>query len=134
MHSKQKGNIGQLAVGTKLAQLGYSVFTEQGDLSKIDIIAEKDGKLLRIQCKCITPIKGVLRLYTKKSGPNYEFRYTKDQFDYFAAVNIETLDVYLIASEIVEKNRACLHLRLDDRKYKHSQYANNYKIEKILGS
>lgn len=55
MHNKRKGNIGELAVALELANHEYSVFTEQGDISKIDLVAEKDGVLIRIQCKAITP-------------------------------------------------------------------------------
>lgn len=45
MHAKIKGNIGQFATCLVLSTMGFSVFTEEGDISKIDIIAEKTTNL-----------------------------------------------------------------------------------------
>lgn len=88
MHSKRKGNIGQLATSYFLSQFGFSVFLEAGDISKIDLIAEKDGKLITFQCKAITPKKGILSLSLRKCGPNYTVKYSEDQFDFFAVYDL----------------------------------------------
>jgi hypothetical protein len=137
MHSKRKGNIGQFAVGLALTKLGYSVFTEEGDISKIDIIAEKNGKLLKIQCKAITPTGGCIKIPLKKSGPNYQFYYNADMFDYFGAYDLEDDKVYLVSSEILKQNNTLLNLRKTNSKNNQKTKVNmaeDYEIEKVLGS
>ena len=118
MHSKRKGNIGQTAVAKELTKLGYSVFVELGDISKIDLIAEKNGKILRIQCKAITSKKGKVSLPLSKSGPNYKFKYTKEMFDYFAVYVLDRDVVAFISSEEALKNTNTINLRLDAPKNK----------------
>lgn len=116
MHNKQKGNIGEAATILRLAQLGYNVFKEIGDLSKIDVIAEKDGSLLRIQCKCVKPKKGMVQLSLKKSGPGYQYTYKSTDVDYFALCNVETSEVAFIPSSIVNENDSNVNLRLEPSK------------------
>ena len=135
MHSKRKGNIGQFAVGLALTKLGYSVFTEEGDISKIDIIAEKNGCLIKIQCKAVTPCDGCIKIPLKKNGPNYTFYYDSKMFDYFGAYDLEDDKVYLVASSILSTNNTLFNLRKD--KPKNNQrgkinLASDYLIEKIL--
>ena len=137
MHSKRKGNIGQFAVGLALTKLGYSVFTEEGDISKIDIIAEKDGKLIKIQSKAITPTNGCIKIPLKKSGPNYEFHYDPGMFDYFGAYDLEEDKVYLVSSDILKENNTLFNLRKEEPKNKQKNginVASDYEIEKVLGS
>jgi hypothetical protein len=135
MHSKRKGNIGQFAVGLALTKLGYSVFTEEGDISKIDIIAEKDGKLLRIQSKAITPVDNRLILNLKKSGPNYKFHYECGMFDYFGIYDLEDGNVYLVPDSILSENNNTFNLRKTPSKNNQTSgvhMASDYLIEKML--
>jgi len=137
MHSKRKGNIGQFGVGLALTKLGYSVFTEEGDISKIDIIAEKDGKLIKIQSKAITPVDGCIKIPLKKSGPNYQFYYDASMFDYFAAYDLEDGKVYLVSSNILKENNTLFNLRKESPKNNQKDkinLASDYEIEKVLGS
>ena len=137
MHSKKKGNIGQFAVSLSLAKLGYSVFTEEGDISKIDIIAEKNNQLLKIQCKAITPENGCLQLSLKKSGPNYKFHYTPEMFDYFGICDLEDYKVYLVSSAILQKNNNGLNLRKIPTKNNQKtkvHMASDFLIEKVLST
>lgn len=54
MHSKQLGNLGETIVAASLIKKGYSVFTQLGDLSKIDLLAVgSDFNPIKIQIKCI---------------------------------------------------------------------------------
>lgn len=136
MHSKRKGNIGQFAVGLELTKLGYSVFTEEGDISKIDVIAEKNGKLIRIQVKSITPVKNTLICKMVKAGPNYRFTYDKSMFDYFAIHDMSDGKVYLIDSTILDKNGNSLTLRKTSTQNNQKNKVNmaeDYEISKVLG-
>lgn len=135
MHSKKKGNIGQFGVGLALSKMGYSIFTEEGDISKIDLIAEKNNFLLKIQCKAITPTNGTLRVHLKKSGPNYKFAYKPSMFDYFGIYDLEDGKVYLISSKILEDHSNCLTLRKVKSKNNQSygvKYADDFIVEKVL--
>ena len=135
MHSKRKGNIGQFALGLALTKLGYSVFTEEGDISKIDIIAEKDGKLLKIQSKAITPKDNKLILSLKKSGPNYKFKYERGVFDYFGIYDLEDGNVYLVPDSILSENNNTFNLRKIQSKNNQIfgiHMASDYLIDKVL--
>lgn len=114
LHNKQKGNIAEAIVELDLKIKGYSVFKELGDLSKIDLIAEKDNQIIRLQVKGITPNEnGSLHLRAIKTGPNYSFKYTKDMFDYFAVVDLVSKQVGYVPSNIFEKQNN-IHLRIRD--------------------
>jgi|688.fasta_scaffold504115_3 hypothetical protein len=135
MHSKLKGNIGQFAISLALAKLGFSIFSEEGDISKIDLVAEKFGKLLRFQCKAITPVNGCLHLPLKKSGPGYKFKYTPTMFDYFAVYDLEDGRVYAISATILDSVKNTLTLRKiagKNGQTKHVHKAADYEIGKVL--
>jgi hypothetical protein len=117
MHSKNKGNIGELATATQLSKLGYKVFKEIGDLSKIDLIAESpSGELLRIQCKAVNIKNGVAQLFLRKSGPNYSFKYVKSDMDVFALIRLDTLEVAWIPSSVLDKRSCTFSLRVSQAK------------------
>jgi len=137
MHSKRKGNIGQFGVGLALTKLGYSVFTEEGDISKIDLIAEKNGNLIKIQAKSITPINGCIKIPLKKSGPNYQFYYDVNMFDYFGAYDLEDGSVYLVSSQILKTHNTLFSLRKTESKNKQEyniNIASDYLIDKVLSN
>ena len=53
LHKKNKGSIGELKVAADLITKGFSVFTELGDNSKVDLIAIENStyKTYKIQVK-----------------------------------------------------------------------------------
>lgn len=135
MHTKRKGNIGQFAVGLALAKLGYSIFTEEGDISRIDLIAERNGKLLRFQCKAITPVDECIRIPLKKTGPNYCFYYSQKMFDYFGVYDLSDGGVYAVPATILQQTRHNLSLRKTPAKNnqtKHTHMAATYELSAIL--
>lgn len=136
MHTKRKGNIGELAVGLAFAKAGYSIFYENGDISKIDLIAEKNGKMIRVQCKAYNPKhdSDCIPLKFSKSGPNYNFDYNKSDFDFFAILNLANEEIYLINSDIIE-NKKSITLRVAKSKnnqIKNCNDSNNYLFERVL--
>lgn len=135
MHSKRKGNIGQFAVATKLAEYGFSVFTEEGDISKVDLIAEKGGKLLRIQVKAVTPKNNVVICKFTKSGPNYSFTYTPDMFDYFAVYDLINKGIYFVSNKFLTVNIETIAMRLvpaKNNQWKKIRMASEFAADKIL--
>lgn len=132
MHSKRKGNIGSFGIGLELAKLGYSIFTEEGDISKIDIIAEKEGKIIRIQSKAITPKDDCLILELQKCGPNYRFKYEVDFFDYFGIWDLINHKAYLVPSTVLVDHNKSFKLRLISNNNHKVNMANDYSLDKIL--
>jgi hypothetical protein len=132
MHSKRKGNIGSFGIGLELAKLGYSIFTEEGDISKIDIIAEKEGTIIRIQSKAITPKDDCLVLELQKCGPNYRFKYEVGFFDYFGIWDLTNHKAYLVPSTILVDHNKAFKLRLISNNNHKVNMASDYCLNKIL--
>lgn len=122
MHSKQKGNIGELAIATDLAKRGYSVFTESGDLSKVDLIALVGSKAVRLQIKALTSVDGVLKLLTYKTGPNYQFRYSREDFDILGVYCLDTEHILYVGTHELLANGRSFSVRL--------RAAKNNQVEK----
>lgn len=124
MHTKIKGNIGQFATSLALSKLGYSVFTEEGDISKIDLIAELNGKTIKFQCKAITPTKGKLVLPFRKCGPGYSFYYTPKMFDYFSVYDLTSGKLYAVSTELIDELKT-INLRVQPTKNNQSSGVHN---------
>ena len=83
----QKGTLGEIAVCKELIQSGFSVFTEAGGHSKLDLIVlDKDFKVFKIQVKAVKSKEEVVTVYSIKTclNPKYNSVYTVDQIDIFA--------------------------------------------------
>lgn len=135
MHAKRKGNVGQLATALCLAKLGFSIFTEDGDISKIDLIAERDGRLLRFQCKAVTSQNGKLEVPLRKCGPNYRYVYCEGLFDFFAVYDLTDGQLYLLPATILRQNCNVLVLRkrlARNNQTKGVRSAEDYLAERIL--
>lgn len=113
LHTKVKGNIGEIAVAKDLMLQGFEVFTELGDLSKTDLIIQKNNTLLRVQVKFINSKKGKVTISRKKSGPDYSFLYKESDFDLMAIYNPQLDKVAYITSRDLCQNKQGLTLRLD---------------------
>ena len=111
-HRKVKGSFGELKVATDLVRQGYAVFSEFGDNSKVDLIVLVDHVPVKLQVKCYASSNGVVSVYGRKAGPNYRYRYRREQIDVFA-VYVYDRDVvlYISASEIVGHGR--IKIRFD---------------------
>ena len=105
MHAKDKGEIGHLAVAKDLLLKGYSVFTELGDNSRVDLITLKENRLIKVQVKSNIVKKGVVAIDPVKSGPNYSFRYTENDVDVFALYLLGRDKIaYVSSKEVLNTN------------------------------
>lgn len=122
LHKKMQGTIAVAKAIAKFNELGCSVFTEFGDLSRIDLIVERGGRLRRVQVKSTDVDGEVVRLSLKKSGPNgYSYTYRETDFDYFV-VYVRTLDKLLIVpSSVLRDNSNALVFRLSKAKNNQSK-------------
>lgn len=135
LHSKKKGDIGELAVALVLSRLGYSVFSELGDVSSIDLIAEKKGQLIRIQCKALMPVNAVLKVPVRSSTTAYRMIYDDSMVDYIAACDLSTSEVYLIPIDEANEVKSFFAIRLRpsvNRQVKGTRSAQDYRPEAIL--
>jgi len=113
MHAKKKGSIGELAVALDLMHQGYAVFTELGDLSKVDLIAEIRSKLIKIQVKYKRLKWNAVELSLKKAGPNYRYQYTRNDVDLFAVYCPDTGDIcYVPFSNFTRLNQTFISIHL----------------------
>ncbi len=133
MHKKDRGTIGQLAVTKALMQMGYAVFTEVGDNSKVDLIALCDRQPVKIQVKAYkTELAGsVVKIWGRKSGPNYQFTYHENDFAIFA-VHVYELDeiLYVPLKEVLATRDKTLYIRLTPARNgqnKNIRLADNYR-------
>mgnify|MGYP001291321766 CR=1 FL=1 len=114
MHTKQKGDIGQLIVATDLTRRGWNIAFPYGENIKYDLIAEKNGICRRVQVKAVTPKNGALRVNCRSSN-NWSVRsYKPNDFEVLAAVDLKNQNVYFIPSDRIKKN--LMNLRLSPAK------------------
>ena len=79
--TKRTGSVAELAVSAKLVSLGYNVSIPFGELP-YDIVAEKGGKLIRVQVKSATLSKyGSYRCSLTHGCGSTKSRYTQDACD-----------------------------------------------------
>ena len=130
MHSKQKGNIGELTVALELSKRGYPVFKELGDLCRVDVITIINNKCIKIQCKNLqAPNKNESVPFTIwKAGPNYRFKYTKEDVDVFACLLPNQQIVYINWNDIGDGN--CFIFRISPPK--NGQLKGVHLYEKYL--
>ena len=85
---KQKGNLTELKCISAFYELGYQCSIPYGENSRYDLIADIDGKLIRVQCKTSREVdEGVIEFPCRSSRSNTQSnlqrRYTADEIDYF---------------------------------------------------
>ena len=123
MNSKQKGNIANSAVIAYLNKLEYNVFHELGDLSKIDLIAEKNNKLIKIQVKYVPLKEEVINLPLRKTGPNgYRYIYSYEDVDYFAIYCPDINKILFVKSSLACEKKASFAIRVSKPKNNNKEY------------
>jgi hypothetical protein len=123
-HSKQKGNLGFSATLKEIHKLGYNVFSEIGDYSKIDMIVEYQTKLIKIQVKYATEKNGTAILHLRKSGPNgYRYSYNVNDVDIFSVYLPNEDKVIFVPAKLACENKNAFIIR-----YKESKNLQKSKI------
>lgn len=117
--TKTKGDIGQVMVMGDLLKKGYKVALPLGEDWRYDLIVDKKNQLLRIQCKYVESIKGVIRVRCEThDGRNY-YKYQQADLDYIAVYDKITERCYYInCSFLGDSGRGSLTLRLKEPKNK----------------
>lgn len=103
LHRKQLGSIGVLRVAAHLMSQGYSVFTERGDLSRVDLIVLVENQPIKVQVKTRNLKDGKIVIDSRKSGPGYMYRYQPEDIDIFAVyIPEKDLVLFLEAGRVLQ--------------------------------
>ena len=99
LSSVKQGKAAEHIVIAKLLLQGYNVYTSVTEDNKIDVLF--GDKLQRVQVKVFSKYK---RFAVRKVGVNSKTNtkisyYTADDIDLFAAVDLDTFDVFLVPIE-----------------------------------
>lgn len=99
-HPKDVGDRSTLAIMTALRELGYTMYVPFGENTRVDLVIEKDGRLLRVQCKTGRLRNGAVRFNACSVSAHHRrpatIRHYLGQIDFFAVYCPETSGVYLI--------------------------------------
>lgn len=116
----EKGYIGQLIVEKKFLNEGWILYRPILENGKIDLIAEKNNKYIRIQIKTTQNVISGKNNHISRYVPlckvshnmgKYKIhRYTKEEIDYFIGVDVDTEDLYILSINVVEKFRRTIAL------------------------
>lgn len=133
MDSKIKGEIGNHKIIADFLEKGYNVYIPVGDNSSVDLIIEKNNKILKIQCKYKNMNKkGVLRIKVHGSNQNGKKtrNYIKDKIDYIVIYCPELNKIYYVPFSFFKKYTDMFVLRVKKPKNKVNFiiYADEFKI------
>ena len=113
------GTLGEIAVCKELFRLGYNVFVEFGNHSKVDLVVLDESYIaFKIQIKTTISRDDVVSVYSIKNclNPKYNSTYTTHQVDIFAIYVVDRdLVFYVTAMEILQ-NGKCSKFRLSEPK------------------
>ena len=134
-----KGTLGEIAVCKELLKLGFSVFVELGNTSKVDLIVlDSEFTSFKIQIKATNSANEIVSVYSMKNclNPKYNSVYTTKQVDIFAVYIIDKdLVFYISAGELLQNGKVS-KFRLSESKNgqkKFVRYVSNYlNFEKAL--
>jgi PD-(D/E)XK endonuclease len=135
----KKGTLGEIAVCKELVRLGYEVFVEFGNHSKIDLIVlDENYKACKLQIKTTESRKDVVEVYSVKNclNPKYNSIYSTRQIDIFAIYICDKDLVFFVTAKEILKNGKVSKFRLSESKNgqkKYVRYVKDYlNFEKAL--
>ena len=114
MHKKTKGSIAELAVAVRLMREGWRVLLPYGENTRYDLVAERNGRFVRIQVKYVTPKDGTLYVNCQSSNNWSVLPYTAKEIDLIAVYDAVHGSVYYVPVAAMRKR--AMVLRLDPSK------------------
>jgi PD-(D/E)XK endonuclease len=136
--SKAIGDRSTLAVMAAFQRAGYGLYIPFGENTRCDLIVDRDGDLIRVQCKTGRMRTGAVRFavcstYGHHRNPLTCNRGYDGQIDYFAVYCPETAGVYLVPIEDVPLKRVAA-LRVEpsrNNQYQRVRQAADYEIGRV---
>ena len=140
MNSSQLGNIGEVRVLSEFVKLGIPCYIPYGDGNTIDLIAQFNNKLNRIQVKTITSLNkaGAMEWkVTRQDGYHgSRVQYNVNDIDYFAFYCLET-DVVCLVPFDENFPSSSISIRLDTYegiRTSTMRFASDFQISKFIRS
>lgn len=137
MTSNQKGNLGEVRVLSEFVKLGIQCYLPYGDGSGVDLVADFNEKLNRIQVKTTEKLNkaGAMEWkVTRQQGYHgNRVQYEADAIDYFAFYCIET-DIVCLVPFDDKFPTSTISIRLDSytgTRTNTMRFASDFSIEKI---
>ncbi len=127
-----KGTLGEIAVSKELIQLGYEVFVEIGNHSKIDLIVlDEHFRSFKIQIKSTESKNETVEVYSVKNclNPKYNSTYTTNQIDIFAVYICDKDIIFFVSAKEVLRNGKSSKFRLIESRngqVKNVRYVRDY--------
>jgi PD-(D/E)XK endonuclease len=128
-----KGTLGEIAVSKELIKLGYEIFVELGNNSKIDLIVLVENfKTIKLQIKSTESKNETVDVYSVKNclNPKYKSKYSVNQVDIFAIYIIDKDLIFYVTSKELLQNGKSSKFRLS--KSKNGQVKNVRYVEDYL--
>ena len=139
MNTSQLGNIGEAKVLSEFVKLNIPCYLPYGDGNTIDLIAEFNGKLNRIQIKTTAAANNGAMMWktTRQEGfHGNRATYDKNQIDYFAFYCLETDIVCLVPFDDDFPSNA-ITIRTDDyqgTRLSTMRFAKDFQISNFIHS
>ena len=89
VNSKTIGDLAELEVACDLAKQGYIVSRPLSDNATYDLIADINGRLLRVQVKARAERNNAVAVELRSCMRNYVYMYEKSDWDILAVYNIK---------------------------------------------
>jgi hypothetical protein len=110
MNTDLKGEHCEYIAVLRLMKAGY-ILSRPVNKCRYDLIADdRKGHLLRVQVKTANVKKNYIEFRTASVSKSGHKQYTSDEIDYFAVVEIETENVYII--DVKECSKETQRLRI----------------------
>lgn len=131
-NTKQIGDISEAKVISRFIELGITVSIPFGDNQRYDLIADMEGKLLKIQIKTGRLKRGVIHFYTYNfsgSGKRAKKMDYKNSCNLFAVYCPENDNIYVIPVKTCSANGAFLRINKPKNNQKKGiNWAEKYEL------
>ena len=128
------GNLGQLLVIEEFIKNGIQCYLPYGDGSRVDLIADFNGKLNKIQIKTCLQANEDKAMMWKVGGGKAHKIYTEKEIDYFALCCIKE---HIICFVPFKNQTSGITIRLDNydnKKTYNMTFASQYTLQSILNN
>lgn len=136
METKRIGNVGEVLTQAELVRRGIPIYIPFGENERVDIIADFNGKLNKIQCKTSEKFENGKIGWRLSSRTTAGCRkYTDTDVDYFALYNIQSKIHILVPYQDLQ-GRSSLVISIPYQESNNQMNSINYEtytFDKILG-
>lgn len=132
------GNLGEAKVLAKFTELGIQCYLPFGDGSTVDLIAEFNNKLNRIQVKSTEKDENgslpfsICSTTIRTNGEIHKHFYTEDEIDYYALYSYVTDEIYLLPIKDAPNRKVTI--RYKEPYALNSKKAKDYLIDTIISN